>query len=225
MTKKIHRKKIVNSKARPCRHVTAKLQPKRKLRTAVQLRTVRAAYAGVRRHRFLWKWEAHWKLLEPIHVRGCRPACKGKADAVPPVCRVADIVSTSVLRALGVVPLPEVTTNRLMNSSSLMTPARARDAAWGLIIRTIDEYRAFEEDGIIVKGRVIDPSGGRRSFYEREECESLVEFFCPDGPMDDLIKKLGMDNKGASIRKHLGLNHRGMNWVPVLQSLKAKGFK
>ena len=73
-----------------------------------QLRSVRATYAGVRRHPYLWRWDAHWRLLEPIHVRGSRRGRGDRAAAVPPVCHAGQIVSSNVLRSLGVVPCPDL---------------------------------------------------------------------------------------------------------------------
>ena len=70
-----------------------------------------AVYAGVRRHSYLWRWDAHWKLLEPIYVRGSRSNRDGKMHGagiglVPPVCDAGRIVSSNVLCSLGVVPCP-----------------------------------------------------------------------------------------------------------------------
>ena len=79
--------------------------------TITQLRPVRAVYAGVRRHRYLHQREPHWLLLQPIYVRGSRNNRDGKMHGrgigqVPAVCEAGQIVSSNVLRALGVVPRP-----------------------------------------------------------------------------------------------------------------------
>ena len=79
--------------------------------TITRLRSVRAAYAGVRRHPYLWRWDAHWELLEPIYVRGVKSNRDGKKHGagrgqIPPVCHAGQIVSANVLRSLGVVPHP-----------------------------------------------------------------------------------------------------------------------
>jgi len=74
------------------------------MKTIVQLRSVRAVFAGVHRLPFSkGRRVAYWRILETIYCRGDAPRGKRKLQR-PPVCRPGAVVSSVFLRAVGVVP-------------------------------------------------------------------------------------------------------------------------
>lgn len=83
-----------------------------------------------------------------------------------------------------------------------------------VITQAVEDYRAFEKRGMIVKGRVMAPARPARGcrgkkyhglFVERYECERLVGFFSPGGSMDFLIALGRLCVSGEIIRKRLGM--------------------
>jgi hypothetical protein len=76
------------------------------MKTIVKLRSVQAAFAGVRRLPFSGgRRTGYWQLLEPIYCRGDYPRADGRRIR-PPVARIGTEVSSAFLRAVGVVPQP-----------------------------------------------------------------------------------------------------------------------
>ncbi len=105
-------------------------------------------------------------------------------------------------------------------SSSILDPYpklqadAAKRVLAAVITQAVEDYRAFEKRGMIVKGRVMAPARlarGRRGkkyrglFVERYECECLVVFLSPGGSMDFLIALGRLCVSGGIIRKRLGM--------------------
>jgi hypothetical protein len=93
-----------------------------------------------------------------------------------------------------------------------MTFAAAKRLLAAVITQAIEDYRAYEKRGLIVNGRVLAPAQVTRSrrkkcrgwFVGRDECERLVAFFRPGGPVDFLVAAGHLCVSGDVIRKHLG---------------------
>ena len=91
-----------------------------------------------------------------------------------------------------------------MNPYKKMQASAAKRLLVAVIKQAVEDYRAFEKRGLIANGRVIRPAR-RGPFVERDECRSLVKFFCPGGAMDHLITVGGLGVHGDAIRERLGM--------------------
>ena len=100
-----------------------------------------------------------------------------------------------------------------MKTKIKLSESAAQRLLVGIIRQAVEDYRAFEERGLIVNGRVVAPvrpARGRRNktvrgwFAARHECKCLVKFFRPGGQMDWLLAAGGLCVSGDAIRDRLG---------------------
>ena len=120
-----------------------------------------------------------------------------------------------------------------------MTVAAARRLLVAVIRQAVEDYRTCEKRGLIVGGLVLAPAQPARGRHEtsrdwfvgRDECEQLVAFFRPGGPMDQLLAAGRLWVSGDAIRQRLGLlcesgsyPDAANNFVKSDTTLAARGF-